>query len=102
MLRRATLALVATAAVLPLGGTAHASCLDDAKAGATGGWTVTPKSPYWSTNYVQRSGTATVTVQGDAAVSDWTSYAGDGVRNVQYTVTAAPGVATGFVDCVAG
>jgi gamma-glutamylcysteine synthetase len=103
MMRRATLVLLAAAALTPLAqGTAHASCLDDANSGLSAGYYNSPKSQYWSTNYVQRSGTATVTVQGDALVADYTAYAGDWVRYTQTVSGNAPDVATAFVDCVAG
>ena len=105
MIRRAALVALTTAALLPLAaGTAHASCLDDATASSPfEGYSQAPKSPYWTVFYVQVTGTATVAVYGDAAVSDWSSWANDDLPEfIEVGTTNVTGTATGFVDCVAG
>lgn len=104
MLRRAVLVAVSAVALVPfLGGTASASCLDDAQAGLTEGNYFDPKSEHWwDLSYVEVTGTANVELHGDALVSDTTTYAGDWVRNSQNVAGNVPGVTTGFVNCVAG
>ena len=104
MFLRATLVAGATAALVALtgGGTAHASCLDDFQANIDDGYAPSPKSPYWWPAYVHQSGPLTVTVYGDALVSDHTSYVGDQANYVQVVAGNAPDETTRFVDCVAG
>lgn len=105
MLKRALLVAAAAAVALPLlGGTAHASCLDDVLARRYDeGYTQSPKSPYWVANHVQYSGTATVFVYGDAAVADWSSYATDDLPEyAEVVATNWSDSAADFVDCVAG
>lgn len=105
MLKRALFVTAAAAVFLPLAAApAQASCLDDAtSASLTEGYSISPKSPYWYTGYVQVSGTATVSLHGDAAVSDWSSFATDDMPEYT-TVVASNSVSTTttFVDCVAG
>ncbi|HEV2891305.1 MAG TPA: hypothetical protein VGX28_13100 [Frankiaceae bacterium] len=94
---------VLAAALLPLTGTAHASCLDDFNTGLHQGYAESPKSPrYQSLSYVDRSGPLTVSVYGDLLVADALARVGDSVRWTQITVTNAPGAATAFAGCVAG
>lgn len=104
MLKRAMLVAAAAAVAVPLlGGTAHASCLDDFIAGVDGSYTASPKSPYWTgLRYAQVSGTATVSFQGDALVSDATITATDQVRRADLIGDNALPATTTFVDCVAG
>ena len=105
MLKRALLVAAAAAVAIPLlGGTASASCLDDAQARYLfEGYTQSPKSPYWPAGYVTYSGVATVGVYGDAAVSDWSSWASDDFPEFTgVTVANSVDITTDFVDCVAG
>ena len=103
MLKRALFVAAAAAVLVPLAAApAQASCLDDANAGLSEGYADSPKSEYWGLDHVQHSGTANVTVHGDAAISDWTLRVGDFVNFTQIVVGNAPEVTTEFVDCVAG
>lgn len=104
MLLRAAFVTLSAALLVPLAaGTAQASCADDLNNNVYDGFYWDPKSPYWNLGYVQYSGTATVSVHGDALLSDYLSYAtADAPRWVTVVSTNAPGAATTFVDCVAG
>ena len=109
MLPRAMLVAAAAAVAFPLlGGTSHASCLDDALArDLAEGYSDSPKSEHWDwlfvPSYVQHSGTATVTVHGDALVADYTSYVTDDTPEWTQVVAAnAVDTVTDFADCVAG
>lgn len=103
MLKRALFVAAAAAVLVPLAAApAQASCLDDALAGLSEGYYENPKSEYWGLDHVQHSGTANVTIHGDAAISDWTLRVDDFVRLAEAYVANAPEVTTEFVDCVAG
>lgn len=96
--------LVAALAALVPSGSAHASCLDDATARQLNeGYENNPKSPYYeSLGYVQVTGTATVTVRGDALASDAVLVADDWVRWAGVVGANAADITTDFADCVAG
>lgn len=105
MLVRSALVAVTAAALLPFtAAPGHASCLDDALARPlTDGYSESPKSQYWAgQSYVQQSGTATVTVHGDALASDWLLRVGDSLRWTEIVAGNAVEVTTEFADCVAG
>ena len=109
MLKRAMLVAAAAALTVPLvGGTASASCLDDATArNLAEGYTESPKSDQWNWlfvgGYVQPSGQATVTVYGDSLVGDFSSYAADDVPEWTQVVAAnTVDTVADFADCVAG
>ena len=104
MLVRATLVAVTAVVLLPFaGGTAHASCLDDATARPIDyGYSESPRSGRWPL-YVEQSGTATFTVYGDALVADYTAFATVDMPNYAQIVAGnAVTTTTTFVDCVAG
>ena len=100
---RAMLA-IGVVAVLPFtAGSAHASCLDDATArDLREGYAPSQPSPHYASGYVQVTGTATVTVYGDALASDAGLIAGDVVRYVNIVGANAVDITTDFADCVAG
>jgi hypothetical protein len=105
MLRRAILLAAASAAFVPfLAGPASASCTDDLRAtnflATDTPWN--PSSHYNSLSYVQKSGTATVTVWGDDAISDGTALALYYPTASQDYAANVAGATTRFVDCVAG
>ena len=111
MFVRTALVAAAAALALPLlGGTASASCLDDLQAtDLDAGYTESPKSDRWGSggglvfDHVEYSGTANITVHGDALVSDWVSwYTVDWPAYALTHATNAAEATTTFADCVAG
>jgi hypothetical protein len=101
---RAILLAAALAAVLPLTGTAHASCLDDATSRRVSeGYSPTPKERWHSGGWVEQTGPATVTVYGDALVNDLTLFLTIDVPNYADIVSGnAVDTAGDFANCVAG
>ena len=110
MTLRPILVAAAAALALPLlGGTAHASCLDDLRAtDLDAGYTESPKSERWGAtssphSHVEQSGPATFMVYGDALVSDSVSWVTvDWPALLQAIATNTVDATTTFADCVAG
>ncbi len=105
MFRRAILVAVSAAVLVPFAaGPAHASCLDDTMASnVETGYTPLPKSQYWTLSYVQQSGTATVSVYGDALLSDYYGFVTSDVPEYGTVVSGnTVAITTTFADCVAG
>lgn len=106
MLRRLAVVLVPALVAVPLlAAPASASCLDDLQnTDLLEGYEYGPGySKYWvGPGYVSVSGTATVTVYGDALASDAQIYAGDVAEYTLAVTTNSAAGAAQFADCVAG